>query len=250
MQTQQFAANEIIFRAGDPSVAVYIITEGEVSISLNDGLEVIRLHAGDLFGESGVLEKRPRSATATARAATTLLINEAETFLHAFGMDNDRALALVKLLCRRLRSTSVRAAHADLPHGPIAAGTEHAAILLLPEHERLTAEYGMTAINVAHLPFQVGNRFGGEYLPIASNRSCCIPARGDLELAAPHFEITRRSGQLGIHDLGSRWGTIVNGVTINRISAAPFEPLRSGGNHVIAGRANSPYRFRIQVQEA
>ena len=98
MQTQHLAANEIIFRVGDPSAAVYVITDGEVSISLDDGLEVIRLHASDLFSESGVLEKRSRSANATATAPTTLLVTEAETFLHAFGMDNDRALALVKLL--------------------------------------------------------------------------------------------------------------------------------------------------------
>jgi hypothetical protein len=247
MKTKQVAVGDVIFSIGDASHEVYIINEGDVSITLDDGFEIVRLHAGDLFGESGVLERRPRAANATALTACVLLVTEADTFLHAFGMENDHALALVKLLCRRLRTTSVRAAYADA--APVAGppGDDPAPILLLPEHERLATEFGMTAIDVIHLPFQVGNRFGGEALPIASNRSCCIPARGDIDFAAPHFEITRRGGLLGVHDLGSRWGTIVNGTTISRTSSASFVPLHPGGNHVIAGRPMSAFRFRIQV---
>ncbi len=247
MKTRHVAAGSVIFRTGDPSTEVYVITEGEVSIALDGGFEIVLLKAGDLFGESGVLEKRARAATATAVTATGLLVTEADTFFHAFGMDNDRALSLVKLLCRRLRATSVRAAHADAHGGQPMAGTEHAPILLLPDHARLATEFGMTAIDVAHLPFEVGNRFGGEALPLATNRSCCIPARSDAELAAPHFEIVRRNGLLGVHDLGSRYGTIVNGTVVSRTSSASFVPLHPGGNHVIAGRATSMFRFRVQV---
>ncbi len=253
MKTRQIPAGGVIFRTGDPSTEVFVITEGEVSIALEDGQEIVRLHPGDLFGESGVLEKRPRAATATAITPTGLLVTEAETFFHAFGMDNDRALSLVKLVCRRLRSTSVRLALADAGSatgagaGAGAAVTPHAPILLLPDHPRLATEFAMTVVDVAHLPFQVGNRFGTEDLPIATNRSCSIPARADAEFAAPHFEISRRGGLLGIHDMGSRCGTIVNGTLISRTSSASFVPLHPGGNTVIAGRAGSAFRFRVVV---
>lgn len=247
VKTRQVAAGGVIFRTGDPSTEVFVITEGEVSITLDDGFEIVLLKAGDLFGEAGVLEKRARAANATAVTAAGLLVTEADTFFHAFGMDNDRALSLVKLLCRRLRATSVRAAHGDGAGGHAMAGTAHAPILLLPDHARLASTFGMTAIDVAHLPFQVGNRFGAEDMAIASNRSCCLPARGDADLAAPHFEIIRRNGILGIRDLGSQYGTIVNGTVISRTSSASFVPLHPGANHVIAGRATSPFRFRVQV---
>ncbi|MGD0109493.1 MAG: cyclic nucleotide-binding domain-containing protein, partial [Rhodopila sp.] len=101
MPSLQVPAGATIFRTGDPSQAVFIIEDGEVAITVNGGIEVARLYPGDLFGESGVLEARPRAATATAMTATTLLVTEADTFVRAFSMDNDRALALVKLLCRR-----------------------------------------------------------------------------------------------------------------------------------------------------
>jgi CRP-like cAMP-binding protein len=114
MQPLYVPVGATIFRTGDASLAVYVIESGEVAITVNDGVEVVRLHPGELFGESGVLECRSRAATATAVIETTLLVTPADIFLHAFGMENDRALALVKLLC----STTRRAAHAGKPALP------------------------------------------------------------------------------------------------------------------------------------
>lgn len=248
MQPMHLPPGATIFRAGDPSLAVYVIEDGEVAITVNDGTEVARLHPGELFGESGVLEARVRAATATAITATTVLATPAATFMHAFGMDDDRALALVKLICRRLRATSLRAttpgaismgAHTPLPL--------HAAIRLLPDDPHLAGDYAMAPVEVPHLPFQVGNRYGGETLPIASNHCCCIPARGETSLAAPHFEILRRDGQIGVRDLGTQSGTTVNGISLTRHSLNAFIPLHTGDNTVIAGRPGSPFRFRVTV---
>lgn len=239
-------AGATIFRAGDPSLAVYVIEDGEVAITVGEGTErteVVRLHSGELFGESGVLECRPRSATATALVNTRLLVTDAEVFLHAFGLNNDRALALVKLLCRRLRSTTLRAAHSE---APAPAEANPGRIRLFPDVSRLGGE--AAPVEVVHLPFQVGNRFGGETLPMASNRSFCIPARDAPEFAAPHFEILRRGGKLGVRDLGTRQGTIVNGTMANRLSQESFIALHGGSNEVIAGRPDSPFRFRIEIR--
>jgi CRP/FNR family cyclic AMP-dependent transcriptional regulator len=246
MQPMHVSAGATIFRTGDPSSAVYVIQDGEVAITVNGGIEVARLHAGELFGESGVLEARVRAATATATTATTLLATDAETFFHAFGMNNDRALTLVKLLCSRLRNTTARAAQPGSA-GPdsVAAATGSAAIHLLPDGEQMTGKYGMTPIDVFHLPFQVGNRYGGETLPIESNHCCCIPARGVADLAAPHFEILRRDGLVGVRDLGTSTGTCVNGTLITRASLNGFVALRQGDNEVIAGRPDSPFRFCV-----
>jgi CRP-like cAMP-binding protein len=239
MKSLHLPAGATIFRTGDPSQGVFIIEDGEVAITVRDGIEVARLHPGELFGESGVLEARPRSATATAVIATTLLMMPTETFLHAFGMDNDRALALVKMLCCRLRTTNLRASQS------VHADATVAAIRLLPDSEPLTTKYGMEPIDVQHLPFQVGNRYGGETLPLASNHTCCIPARGESNLAAPHFEILRRDGRVGIRDLGTTSGTIVNGTAITRASLNAIALLHIGVNAVIAGRPDSLFRFRL-----
>lgn len=250
MQPKPFHAGARIFTTGDPSDAVYIIESGSVSITVGAGpqrTEVARLGPGELFGESGVLEKRARSASAIAVTDSVLLMTPAEAFLSAFGMHNDRALALVKMLCRRLRDTTLRATHhmaapGDAPHAdPV--------IWLAPDHELLTTTYGVTTIAVQQLPFQVGNRYGGETLAIASNHALTIQAHGRPDLAAPHFEIQRRDGLIGIRDLGSAKGTIVNGLPLTRSSLDAFARLHAGGNQVIAGAADSPFRFRIQLMD-
>ena len=245
MQPLVVNAGETIFRTGDPSHAVYIIDSGEVSITVGDGIEVARLHGGALFGESGVLEARARAATATAITEAHLLVTEAEAFLQAFGMENERALALVKLLCQRLRDTTLRSA--QLGHEPL-PNQGSPRLLLYADHPRLAAEHGMAApVEVRYLPFQVGNRFGGEVIPIASNHSCCIAAHGQSDLGAPHFEILRRDGRVGVHDLGTAKGTIVNGMVLKRTSLTVFAPLHAGNNEVIAGGLASPFRFRLQL---
>jgi hypothetical protein len=249
-------AGATIFRAGEPSLAVYVIEQGEVVITVGDATrqtEVVRLHAGDLFGEASVLEGRTRAATATALTATTLLVTPGETFVHALGSDNDRALILIKVLCRRLLRTMLHRADPEEFHSPSGMTARERPvsgdIILMPNHERLIAEFGVVSANVRYLPFQVGNRFGGETRPITSTSNLSIPAHGEVDLAAPHFEILRRDGRLGVRDLGSLHGTIVNGIVISRTSGDSFVPLHIGDNDVIAGRANSPFRFRLACHE-
>lgn len=70
-------ANETIFRSGDSGAAMYILIEGEVSISI-DGHEIDHLLAGSPFGEMALVDQQQRSATATAVTDCKLLeIDEA-----------------------------------------------------------------------------------------------------------------------------------------------------------------------------
>ena len=57
---------EILFFQSDPSEAAYVVRTGIISIILKspDGHEMVinEMHVGDLFGELGILTKRPRLA--------------------------------------------------------------------------------------------------------------------------------------------------------------------------------------------
>jgi CRP-like cAMP-binding protein len=257
MQLISVAAGEIIFRAGQPSVSVYVIDHGEVSIITNDPTaptEIVRLHDGDLFGESGVLEGRLRSANAVAVKDSTLLVTDGDAFLKAFGLDNDKALSLLKLLCRRLRNTTRRAAlnavERDEPDG---SGLDDgdlppARLHLIPDSDKLIGLLGSEMIEVRKFPFLVGNRFGGEVSAITTNRNFSVPAAADPEFSAPHFEILRRAGRYVIRDLSQRSGTIVNGTVISRFSERAVADLRDGTNSIVAGRLGSPFRFRLLIE--
>lgn len=74
---RQYRAGEPVFYQGDPGLGMYIIQEGEVSISLagkdNVEEELAVLTDGDFFGEIALLDESPRSANAICKADCTLI---------------------------------------------------------------------------------------------------------------------------------------------------------------------------------
>lgn len=83
-RTRRFRRGEVIFHAGDPGDALFIIVSGEVKIALpsEEGDEAIlaTLGAGDVFGELALLDGAPRSATASAMVATEAVILPRDRF--------------------------------------------------------------------------------------------------------------------------------------------------------------------------
>jgi len=81
---RRFRRGEIIFHAGDPGDALFIIVSGEVKIALpsEEGDEAIlaTLRPGDVFGELALLDGAPRSATASALVATEVVLLPRDRF--------------------------------------------------------------------------------------------------------------------------------------------------------------------------
>lgn len=78
LRRRRFRRGEVIFHAGDPGDALFLIVSGAVKISLptEDGGEVIlaTLRPGETFGELALLDGAPRSASAAAMAPTEVLV--------------------------------------------------------------------------------------------------------------------------------------------------------------------------------
>jgi CRP-like cAMP-binding protein len=73
-------AGALVYRANDPSDALYVVVSGAVSV-LADGdsrLEITRLGEGDVFGETALVDSEPRSTSAEAAERTELLRIERE----------------------------------------------------------------------------------------------------------------------------------------------------------------------------
>lgn len=83
-----FPAGEVIIREGDPAEALFVLAEGTVEVSARgesgQAERVIRtMQAPSYFGEIGVLEKIPRTATVTALTPCQCDRIDAETVLEA-----------------------------------------------------------------------------------------------------------------------------------------------------------------------
>jgi MFS family permease len=82
-----FNAGQAIVREGEPADALYVILDGEVEVTARgeSGAEHLLRTMGPetYFGEIGLLERIPRTATVTAQAATRCYRIEGDEFLNA-----------------------------------------------------------------------------------------------------------------------------------------------------------------------
>ncbi|MBI2620100.1 MAG: cyclic nucleotide-binding domain-containing protein [Ignavibacteriales bacterium] len=74
---REYRAGEPVFYQGDPGLGMYIVQEGTVSIALADKdnaqKELVVLSEGDFFGELGLLDESPRSASAICKTECLLI---------------------------------------------------------------------------------------------------------------------------------------------------------------------------------
>uniref|UniRef100_A0A7C4YHL4 Cyclic nucleotide-binding domain-containing protein n=1 Tax=candidate division WOR-3 bacterium TaxID=2052148 RepID=A0A7C4YHL4_UNCW3 len=101
-----FKKGEFIFKEGESSYEMYLILKGRVKITKNN-VVLNELKSGDFVGEMGVLDRRPRSATAEAIEDTVVQVLDSETLRKK--MEEDPLIgALILTLVKRLRETDRR----------------------------------------------------------------------------------------------------------------------------------------------
>jgi len=108
MKTLYFESGEVVFEAGSLSDYAYLIEEGkfEVSRLCNGQKQVIGiLKEKDIFGEMGIIDSQPRSATATALEKSKVSLITQECF-HSMEITNPEALMpLLRVLPARIRDS-------------------------------------------------------------------------------------------------------------------------------------------------
>lgn len=103
----QLNAGTVIFNKGDLEPWFYCVEAGEVSIysdyhtETEKELTVVR--KGQSFGEMGMMDQSPRSATAVARTDVSLLKMEEDDFQAYVAENPQLALAIARQLSGRLR---------------------------------------------------------------------------------------------------------------------------------------------------
>lgn len=112
-ETRRYAPGEIIFREGEISETAFVIEVGRVELIKTGKGGLVRLAllgVGDLFGEMGVLDKGPRSATARAEEDCLLQVIPRADFLRMVEDDPATALKIMTRMAKRLRDTDDRLA--------------------------------------------------------------------------------------------------------------------------------------------
>ena len=117
---KKIKAGEMIFRERDESDALYLVEQGQVVVSKHVSgdvdLVLARFCPGDFFGEMGLVDAGPRSASAHAELDTLLWMLGRNVFQQIFS-DHPEVAAricyrLVTVFIQRLRATNDQAREA------------------------------------------------------------------------------------------------------------------------------------------
>ena len=104
---QRFSAGQEIFKEGDSGDGVYVVQEGLVEISgvVNRKARLVfsQVGPGEIFGEMAVIENKPRSAGAVAKADATVSFIPRADMLALVERSPALALALLQEISHRLR---------------------------------------------------------------------------------------------------------------------------------------------------
>lgn len=100
-------AGERLFRVGEPGQHMYVVTKGEIEITIGDRLvETVSEHG--VVGEMALIDRGPRSATATARTDCDVAEIDRDNFLALVSEYPSFSLYVMKLMTSRIRRMNER----------------------------------------------------------------------------------------------------------------------------------------------
>ena len=101
---------DVIFKEGSWEMSMYSVRSGKVGIYANYGKEgeklLTELEEGRLFGEMGLIEARPRSATAVALEDSELEVIDSDGFESFFKEDPEQIGKILAAMTKRVRELS------------------------------------------------------------------------------------------------------------------------------------------------
>jgi CRP-like cAMP-binding protein len=106
---RQFSRGETVIREGQPGDELFVLFRGSVDVK-KGGLSIAQLRAGGHFGEMGLVDQAPRSATVIALEETSAVSIDRVGLLKLMRRDSLLAVKLlwsfVQVLSERLRHTN------------------------------------------------------------------------------------------------------------------------------------------------
>jgi PPM family protein phosphatase len=113
--TRTFPAGREIVTEGQPGEELFVVIRGRVSIE-KDGVEIAELRAGGHFGEMGLIDNAPRSATVRATEPTRVMVIARNDLMNLMKRESILAVKMlwsfVQVLSDRLRATNTELSEA------------------------------------------------------------------------------------------------------------------------------------------
>lgn len=127
--TEAYDKADMLFHTGDPADHFYILTKGQIKLSLGDTGHAVYIvsRAGEAFGWSSLIGRPEYSASAECLSATHLLKLNGEKLQKILEKDSDNGLVFFKrlsgILGKRLLQSYAMIASSTRAEAPISFGT-------------------------------------------------------------------------------------------------------------------------------
>ena len=108
MKKLSFRPGQFVFKSGEKSTEIFLLVEGEIGIFLPYNETKIPDHkigVSEIFGEMGLIDGFPRSASVIALEDCTISIITQDSFNNLAQHKPEALMPILKVLAKRLRST-------------------------------------------------------------------------------------------------------------------------------------------------
>jgi hypothetical protein len=254
MRRRRFASGTMIFDEGDVSHEAYLVRAGRIEVlkaSTAGPLRLAVLGPGDVLGEMGLLDERPRSASARALEDTEVDAVSAAEFADLLTTDPTRSIEVLRAMFERLRAANARLSD-WVPGRPEGDAVPTSRLLPLTSETEAVLPPGGRLLE--RFPFRVGRAAAHPSNDMLHFNEIELPDVEPYVLSPNHFAVDLGSDGMIVRDRGSRHGTVVNGQRIGAGAATDVAPLHVGENEVVAGPPRalaatraSPFRFCITL---
>lgn len=246
-----FKPGEIVIKEGSKSTSAYIILTGTAKVTKRIGKKEIKmaiLGPKQVFGEMGLIDNRPRSATITAITELTVReINNAQ-FNNLLLTKPAVIIPILKNFFEKLRQASKMLA--ERTAYTYVASEKEKTLEVLMEGQTLEAKdvLGNKTLRIVKFPFLIGRISAVRpETDVFHNNDLAIQEEKPYMISRNHLAIKNERGSIWIEDRGSTFGTIVNGKEIGGNSDEHQIMLDKDENQLIIGTAQSRYIFLIRL---
>jgi CRP-like cAMP-binding protein len=250
MAELQFRAGETLFRPGDASDRAFLIEAGEVELlggSAEQPSRIGVLGPGDVCGEMGLIEERPRRFAARAVTDVRAAAMSRDEFEDLLTRDPARCRRYLKSLFERLRALAHGSELAVVAEQPL-AGTVMPRVTIHPLTRRAAETLPDEGLLVTKFPFRIGRAPEANERDSMDLNDLWLLDRMPFHVSRNHASIALTdAGKLVVNDRGSQLGLIVNEEVLGGWKGRLQATLDPGDNTVVIGGRMSPYQFRVSI---
>ena len=246
-------SGEVVIEEGTPGTSAFIILSGTAEVFKQSGgaeLVLATLGVGQVFGEMGLIEDRPRSASVRARSDLKVRVIDRDQFNRLLPSKPAVLIPIMKSLFERLRQASDMLAERAVQEKESEGAVSRLEVVLEGQTREARRILDNRKLLITKFPFLIGRDSRNAESDVFYNNDLTVAEERPYVVSRNHMAVVQERGRVWVVDRGSAFGTIVNGREIGGENRMNRLPLDRETNQVVIGPATSRYIFLLHVAAA